>query len=137
METLAASMLDSSALEISKHYRLIHQQLIRVDVSTDGTYSIDWEDEAVKAKIQDNIQVLMKGCKCKTGCRCGCKVIIVDLGVSVQDVTMYLNNNRSDQTLPVLMKTIVMTQTTNKVPIVTPQKMINCNHYRIDNYDII
>ena len=43
-------------------------------LSSDGVFSIDWEAPEVQEKI--NIEVLMKGCHCKTGCKskvCGCR----------------------------------------------------------------
>ena len=45
-------------------------------LSPDGVFSIDWEAPEVQEKISDTIQLLMKGCHCKTGCKsraCGCR----------------------------------------------------------------
>ncbi len=43
-------------------------------LSPEGTYSIDWEDKDVQSKVEDTIQILTKGCKCKQKCeKCGCK----------------------------------------------------------------
>ena len=39
-------------------------------------YEIDWEDPTKKSKIKSNMDFLLSGCKCKTGCKtrkCGCK----------------------------------------------------------------
>ena len=45
-------------------------------VLSDGVFSIDWEAPEVQEKIYENIQILTKGCHCKTGCKskvCGCR----------------------------------------------------------------
>ena len=44
-------------------------------LSLDGKYAIDLEDENVQSKIQNNISMLMRGCKCRAMCgnRCGCR----------------------------------------------------------------
>ena len=45
-------------------------------LKTDDGYSIDWEATETKLKIQQNLDFLSKGCKCKSGCktkRCGCQ----------------------------------------------------------------
>lgn len=41
-----------------------------------NVYEIDWEDPSKTSRIQTNIDFLLSGCKCKTGCnsrKCGCK----------------------------------------------------------------
>ena len=46
------------------------------NISSDGTFAIDWEAPEVQEKIHTNIQILTKGCHCKTGCKskvCGCR----------------------------------------------------------------
>ena len=40
------------------------------------TFIIDWEDPEIQSSIENNINSLLKGCSCKSGCktnRCGCK----------------------------------------------------------------
>ena len=42
----------------------------------DNTYSVDWEDPEIEGQIKQNIDFLLSGCGCKTGCRnarCSCK----------------------------------------------------------------
>ena len=39
-------------------------------------FIIDWEDPEIQSSIENNINSLLKGCSCKSGCktnRCGCK----------------------------------------------------------------
>ena len=45
-------------------------------LSSEGTFSINWEAPDVQEKISMNIEILTKGCHCKTGCKskvCGCR----------------------------------------------------------------
>lgn len=44
-------------------------------LSSEGSYSIDWEDPDIQSKVERNIHTLMKGCRCKQKCekRCGCR----------------------------------------------------------------
>jgi hypothetical protein len=44
-------------------------------ISQDNKYYIDWEDAEVQENITQNINYLLNGCNCKSGCttsRCGC-----------------------------------------------------------------
>lgn len=53
-------------------------------LSSEGLkYMIDWEDPDIVSKVETNIALLIKGCKCKGGCktnRCGCKKKLVSCG---------------------------------------------------------
>jgi hypothetical protein len=45
-------------------------------LSSDGVFGIDWKAPEVQEMINDTIQLLTKGCHCKTGCKskvCGCR----------------------------------------------------------------
>ena len=55
---------------------LIHPENSGWLLLTDGKYIIDWEDPNFISKTERNITYLIKGCRCKGGCktnRCGCK----------------------------------------------------------------
>ncbi len=63
----------------NSHLSNVHASLPRPEDSgwlfQDGKYSIDWEDPAKIEKVRNNIDFLLRGCGCKTGCstnRCRC-----------------------------------------------------------------
>ena len=52
-------------------------------VSSEGKYITDWEDSNITSKVEANIAMLTKGCKCKSACktnRCGCKKKMMPCG---------------------------------------------------------
>ena len=59
------------------HTEITLQQLVQYGwIVKNDTVTFDWESEKNVSAVQEHVNRLLKGCKCKTGCgskRCGCK----------------------------------------------------------------
>ena len=78
-------------------------------------YTIDWEDPDIVAKVETNIALLIKGCKCKGGCktnRCGCKKKLVSCGPGCE---CHECTNLSTTTISDITKTTMTLDTTETI----------------------